>query len=333
MSLPVGRHPGDRTSTGIVGIESVTYGVADVSRGARFFEDFGLRPLERGAHGSTFGTPENTTIALRDEADPTLAAPVEPGPTVREIVWGVDSPASLDRLAADLQRDRTTAVRPDGTIRTVDPAGYAIGFRVTERTPVRLEPITLNTIGEALRLNARAKFYDRATPQHIGHVVLYCPNFEQQLAFYTDRLGFMVSDTLRGAGAFLRCSTDHHNLFLLRYHRAGLNHLSFGVESLDEIMGGFKVLSERGWQPSWGPGRHYIGSNLFYYFRNPSGGHVEYYADMDCIANPELWTPEEFDPRAPEALFAWGGYPPPEYRKAQWELDADARAGAAPETR
>ena len=331
MSQPRGTHPGDRTVTGILGIESVTYGVADVAQSTRFFEDFGLVALERGASGATFGTPEQTTVLVRDAEDASLPSAVEPGPTVREIVWGVDALESLDALGADLEGDYPVTRDADGTVWTVDPAGFATGFRVTGRVPVKVKSQTLNTISEALRRNQRFELFEQAAPHHMGHIVLYCPDFEASWDFYVERLGFMVSDLLDGAGAFLRCSTDHHNLFLLRYHRAGLNHVSFGVQNIDEIMGGYKMMSESGWEPSWGLGRHYIGSNIFYYFRNPSGGHVEYYADMDCITNPELWTPETFDAGAPEALFAWGGYPPPDYRKSQWELDAEAKQQALAE--
>jgi len=34
-------------------------------------------------------------------------------------------------------------------------------------------------------------------------------------AFFTDGLGFKVSDRISGVGAFMRCSTDHHNLLVL----------------------------------------------------------------------------------------------------------------------
>jgi len=330
VSQSSGRYPGDRTATGIVGIESVTYGVVDVATSTRFFEDFGLQLVEHGGSGATFVTPEQTTILIRGEGDDSLPAALEPGSTVREILWAVESDTALDVIAAKLESDRPVVRASSDTIHTIDPAGYGIGFQVTLRTPVRLEPIGINTIGDAIRRNERAKIYHRAKPQHIGHIVLYCPNYEEQLSFYVDRLGFMVSDTLRDTGAFLRCSSDHHNLFLLRHNRTGLNHVSFGVENIDEIMGGFDRLVKEGWKPSWGPGRHFIGSNLFYYFRNPAGGHVEYYADMDCIANPELWQAEEFDPNTPEALFAWGGYPPPDYRKSQHEIDEEReRAEAA----
>ena len=33
----------------------------------------------------------------------------------------------------------------------------------------------------------------------------------------------------------------------------------------------------------WGLGRHFLGSNLFWYFRDPMGNYAEYYADLDQI--------------------------------------------------
>jgi catechol 2,3-dioxygenase-like lactoylglutathione lyase family enzyme len=51
---------------GILGIDSVTYRVADVAQSTRFFEYFGLVALERGVSGATFGTPEHTTVLVRD---------------------------------------------------------------------------------------------------------------------------------------------------------------------------------------------------------------------------------------------------------------------------
>jgi len=323
MSTPLGKYPGDRTATGIVGLETVVYGVEDLALSTRFFEDFGLETIERGAAGHTFELPERTSLQLRRHDDASLPVAPEAGSTIREIIWGVDTAEHVDALATELETDRTVTRDADGTIHAVDDSGYGIGFTVTKREAVLLEPQTMNTIGTVVRQNERAAFYDQAKPQHLGHIVLYCPNWAEQVSFYVDRLKFMVSDTLRGSGAFLRCSVDHHNLFLLRYPNTGLNHISFGVQGVDEIMGGHKVMSEAGWEPTWGLGRHYIGSNIFYYFRNPSGGHVEYYADMDCITNPELWTPEEFEPDAPEALFAWGGYPPPNYRKSYSEVQAE----------
>ncbi len=298
---------------GLVGIESVIYGVEDVAQSTKFFGDFGLEQIEKSKSGATFATSEKTTIALRNHDDETLPQAQEPGSTVREIVWGVDTKEHLDALAADLSRDLPVLTDADGTLHTVDPNGYGIALRVTDKEPVALQPVTLNTIGDAVRLNARAHFYERARPAHIGHIVLYATDFDAMVDFYTERLGFWVSDVLNPIGLFLRCSSDHHNLFVIRHHRTGLNHLSFGLHDFDEIMGGFNMLSKQGWEPVWGLGRHYVGSNIFYYFRNPAGAFVEYYADMDCILDPTKWEPGTFDVTDLEKLHEWGGPIPDDF--------------------
>lgn len=38
---------------------------------------------------------------------------------------------------------------------------------------------------------------------------------------------------------------------------------------------------EKGYESFWGPGRHILRSNWFWYFNSPFGSHVEYDADMD----------------------------------------------------
>ena len=115
---------------------------------------------------------------------------------------------------------------------------------------------------------------------------------EGAVSFYLDRLGFRLSDRTLGRGDFMRCagSRDHHNLFLLqRDAGAGFNHAAFEVRDFDEIMMGGAYMKSRGWTPETTPGRHILGSNLYWYFRNPCGGNTEYFADMDCMDDD--WEP------------------------------------------
>ena len=54
----------------------------------------------------------------------------------------------------------------------------------------------------------------------------------------------------------------------------------------------------------WGLGRHFIGSNFFWYLRDPAGNFSEYYSDMDSITDDQLWTPGMWEPSL-RALYAW----------------------------
>ena len=57
-----------------------------------------------------------------------------------------------------------------------------------------------------------------------------------------------------------------------------------------------------GWETQIGPGRHPISSAMFWYFKSPAGGLVEYYADEDVLT--ENWTPRDFTP-SPEMFAEW----------------------------
>ncbi|HXF74462.1 MAG TPA: VOC family protein, partial [Methylomirabilota bacterium] len=54
----------------------------------------------------------------------------------------------------------------------------------------------------------------------VGHVVLKVADLERATEFYTQVLGFKVSDVypeemMPGGMVFLRCNTDHHSLALV----------------------------------------------------------------------------------------------------------------------
>jgi hypothetical protein len=57
-------------------------------------------------------------------------------------------------------------------------------------------------------------------------------------------------------------------------------------------------------------GRHFIGSNFFWYLRDPAGNFSEYYSDMDTITDDQLWTPGTWEPSL-RALYTWGPDVPP----------------------
>jgi len=119
----------------------------------------------------------------------------------------------------------------------------------------------------------------------------------------------VVSDRIPGVAAFMRCSADHHNVMIQHAPVTMLHHTSLQVEDIDEIGRGATALL--GKDPSrhvWGLGRHYVGSNFFWYFKDPAGNFSEYYSDMDCILDDALWRVGDWtDSRA---LYSWGPPPP-----------------------
>ena len=134
----------------------------------------------------------------------------------------------------------------------------------------------MNTPGTPLRVDAPSPVYERAIPFNVGHVVLFVSDLAEAETFYTEVLGFHVSDRYPQYGTFLRCNPKggHHNLFLLKSPtgQPKLNHVAYTVRDIHEVFGGGMFLNERGWKTAIGPGRHKVSSAYFWYFDNPCGG-------------------------------------------------------------
>jgi len=285
----------------ILGIERVSYGVEDLALCRRFLADWGL-----SAEGDTFRALDGTTVALRAKDDPLLPPAVEPGPTVREIAWGVEGRAALDVYAQRLAQ-RVPIVRDaDGGIRFTDPAGFGVALVEAQRRPLGPVVVAVNTPEKRTRFDTVGAFYKRAAPRRLGHIVLQVPDIAAMERFYREALGFWLSDRYPERGVFLRgrAAADHHQLFLLRSPDAGAHyhHLAFEVHDIHEVFGGGLALAERGWKTHIGPGRHVISSCYFWYFNSPCGGAVEYFADMDSLT--EAWQPREM-PQTPEWFAEW----------------------------
>ena len=288
----------------LTGIDKVVYGVEDMPECMRFFRDWGLACVDESDRQATFGTLDGAEVELRPVSDASLPAAFEPGSTVRRVVWGVEDAQRLDEVRGRLPS--SAEVDDGGDPSCTDPSGLSLSFRISRRREVDAAGSPTNTVDRVNRVNRRARVYDRAEPVTIGHIVLFTPVLTESVEFYTEVLGFVVSDCYPNSGYFLRCAPEggHHDLFLLQTpeRRCGLNHVAFTVRDLHEVFGGGLHVGRCGWRTHIGPGRHPISSAYFWYVHNPAGGLAEYYADEDyCTAE---WKPEAWE-RAPERFAEW----------------------------
>lgn len=285
----------------IVGVQSIVYAADDVAECVRFHDAFGLPKAAEGGWGADYRLQEGSAVLVRGADDPALPTPWSKEPGVRETIWGVDDQRALDAIEADLSADRPVRRDDDGTLHTTDDQGIAIGFRVYDREVPEFEDDVHNTPARFHRLNRHRKWYQRAEPKVINHVVFGVPDVDAAVAFYTKRLDFRITDVSRGLGVFLRCDgrNEHHNLFFLKSSFAQADdpcwhHVCYGVENIDEIMAGANHMQKLGYESPDGIGRHRIASALFYYVENPAGGTSEYGADTDYLDDdwkPRLWEP------------------------------------------
>ncbi len=287
------------------GIDAVVFGVADMAEAKRFLDDWGVSQVSASADKLVYRTRDGAEVIVRPHDAPDLPAPIESGNTVREVIWGAANEQELQKTLAPLRALESFHTGADGLPRVTDPNGMSVAFRVSRRTPIVVKPTQPNAPGSHQRVNQRSPVHDRAHPINIGHVVLFAADFAAMRAFYTDKLGFVISDEYPGHGVFTRCQVvgDHHNLFMLnRPGKPGINHVAFTVTDIHEVIGGGIAMSKKGWKTEIGPGRHPISSAYFWYFENPLAAPLEYYADEDFCT--EAWTPGTHE-RKPELFAEW----------------------------
>lgn len=298
----------------INGLASLRYVVEDMDECIRFFQDLGLSLVESSQNDyARFELPEGSSVELfTANCSPALECKVN-GFGVKEIVWGIDSQAALDRLANDLAGDMKITRDADGGIHFTPHFGISMGIKVFTKKPVISSPNPQNAPGHVGRLNSPRKWRKRALPKVLQHVVFQIADEMGAVDFMCKRLNFRVSDIQDGVGTYLRApkSNSHHNLLLLNANgpfpecdgTTKFHHTNFGVEDIDELMIGINYMMRKGWAPSEiGLGRHRVDSALFYYLPSPTGGEVELGADGDFVDDSWLarrWT---------EPLFAYSHF-------------------------
>ena len=285
-------------------LNSVTIGVPDVATTAAYYAEFGLE------HTGT------ASFATADGGEQLRLVPTSSRRLV-EVSIGADDPDDLSRVAAQLRALDLQVEQDELSVTAIEPvAGFRAVVQVAPRLVQPEIPATpYNGPGRLERTEPRAPGIVRegpVRPRKLGHVVMGSVDLDATLRFFTDGLGFKVSDNIVGKGSFLRCSTDHHNVLVMAAPVNFLHHTSWQVEDVDEIgRGAMHMLEEHPERHVWGLGRHYAGSNFFWYLKDPAGNFSEYYSDMDCVVDDQLWTPEDLE--GAKGLYSWGPPPPPSF--------------------
>lgn len=150
-------------------------------------------------------------------------------------------------------------------------------------------------------------------PRYLSHVLFFTPDVPRMVRFSQEILGLRLSDHSGDLIAFLHGAhgSDHHLVAFAKSHAPGLHHSSWDVGSLDEVGRGAEQMRNAGHAQGWGVGRHVLGSNYFYYVRDPWGSYAEYSHDIDFVPAGSEWPAADHPPE--DSLYVWGPALPPDF--------------------
>lgn len=278
----------------ILGPDYAIFASNDLDTCARCLDDYGLFKVERSASGIVYEAQDGTGVIVRKPSDTSLPAAKAGDPNLRELRYGVADKATLEAIGVELSKDREVKALQDGVIRSTDDDGYPISFHLSVRRKIDPPRHGANVPGQSpgRPINEIAAV-DGEQPKActLSHIVMFTADKVRAEKFYTQRLGFRVTDAFTDLGPFMRPAgtADHHTLFLIEAPLIGLQHFTFHFATVGEQLKAGWGFANKGYRSAWGPGRHVLGSNYFWYFASPFGGLIEFDADMD--RHDDNWTP------------------------------------------
>lgn len=297
----------------VLGLLSISLEVPELEAGVRFYTEAGLEAAV-SAGQARFRCPgqEHDCITL-------LATGARK--RLHHVAMRVEDPIGTAERAALAGGERVPA--PDrhdnASIWVRDPHGLL--FRLADVGPEPGLPqgaeFVVNAPGRITRRNRAAvpprSAQARVRPLRLGHVALFTPDVAVSKGFLIDGLGMGLADHSGEEVAFCcaRKDSDHHVIALARSEGVGFHHVSFQVNDPDEVGRAGRALVAATGAPSWGLGRHTIGSNFFHYIGDPWGSWLEYYSDMDFIEDHAAWEPTNY--ALADSMSSWAPELPPEF--------------------
>lgn len=233
------------------------------------------------------------------------------GQGVESYSFGIDSPESLEALAADLAGRGTPTERLDVGLPGLDGA-----LRVPSPTGVPLQIVASADRRTGVRNTGRDQ---GVAPVDTDHLNLLATDVKGYAQWLTDTFGFATSDAFENPDgswfvAWTHITDQHHDVALLATADPAtrLHHVAFLAEDLNH-MGEVadRVCSRGAERCEWGIGKHGgLGANNYLYMKDPSGNRIEVNSNMDD--NP-FEKPATVYPTEKFAEFAsiWNWMPPP----------------------
>lgn len=187
---------------------------------------------------------------------------------------------ALSRAGIPYETEQSAALGQGTSLRLRDPDGYVVEL-LAEMSQV------------SPHYGPRA-----VQPRKLGHVTLQVKDCKRAVDFYSEVLGFRVSDWVDDIFVWVRCNPDHHGLAFAKMDTVKMHHFAFEIKDLSYLARQADYLMQNGYALLYGPGRHGPGQNHFEYFRDPERNLIEFACDLQQIWDdvtyvPKVWNSQE----------------------------------------
>ncbi|MDO9402941.1 MAG: VOC family protein [Polaromonas sp.] len=287
-------------------VEQVLFTVPEIAAAEAFYTAFGLDVRHPGDRLDridlhTFGHPHRwMTVVENGQAK-----------TLQYISFGIfaeDESAFRDRIAALGAACEPHPLAPAGGLWLRTPDGLPVRLVVAGKVSPAQKTVASPRLSPA-RADASAPMRSQACkvyPRWLSHVLLFTPDVARMIQFCETVLGLRLSDRSGNLVAFLHTphGSDHHLFAFVKSAAPGLHHTSWDVGSLDDVGEGSEQMRNAGYPDGWGVGRHVLGSNYFYYARDPWGSFAEYSFDIDFVPADRDWVAGDYPPE--DSFYLWG---------------------------
>jgi catechol 2,3-dioxygenase-like lactoylglutathione lyase family enzyme len=227
-----------------------------------------------------------------------------PRPQLHHLSFEVDTDAELAALAARLNM---SGIELTLSARDGDPdLGDTLWFHDPDNNLIEIavapdDLLTRSTSSAARRQNL-------LHPYGIQHIALKTPHLETMVEFYTEALGFDISDWLLRECAWLRCNSNHHTIIFMQGN-PGIDHIGYTIGGGEELLQWADHLGRQQVPIFWGPGRHGAGNDLFLQIADTEGIHVELSTESQQFYDQDVTTPPRLWHTRASAFNLWGALP------------------------
>ncbi len=291
-----------------IDVQYCTLQCPDLDIQEQFLIHFGMHTVEKN----------EDTLIMRGEGPKPFIEICKKGE--RKFLGSAFLAASMDDLEKISKSDAFSEIEklstPGGGFvsKGIDPDGINIEvvFGIDDRADFKeINPYPNNEGTNSNRVNELKRYEKGKYPRilRFAHYGINVKDVAASLGWYNKHLGIIPSDKLWLGepnnpetplnGIFARLDkgkipTDHHSIFFLDANmisqgKSGLNHVSFEMLSIDDVFRGHEILQKTkeqfDYELEWGVGRHYQGSQVFDYWRNPFKQTHEHQTDGDVLDN------------------------------------------------